>query len=294
MKLSKVLFAVSLTLFSSFVFAQQSTTGPVPPKHVKAPVNDLRQADEQKVLTDVPAYIWRHGCGPTAVGMVIGYYDRKGYSFIDGDASSQLFNPAINQAIATGGDSDDDVWSDNPQHYEDYSRPRDDNSSSVIADKSESDDAHTANCIADFMETSWSSKGNFYGWSYGSKIPASFNYFVEMAQPGVNPSTGFYWKSSLTFLHLKIEINADRPMVFLVDTDGNGSTDHFVTVVGYRTVDDQEQYGCLDTWYNTVRWCDFKVIASGVSWGYYGGWAFSLDDIPAPETSALDACSLYR
>ena len=68
-------------------------------------------------------------------------------------------------------------------------------------------------------------------------------------------------------------------MVFLVDTDGNGITDHFVTIVGYRT-SPSNQYGCLDTWppYDEIRWCNFEQIASGVLWGIYEGWRFVLDD----------------
>lgn len=65
-------------------------------------------------------------------------------------------------------------------------------------------------------------------------------------------------------------------MVFLVDSDGNGDTDHFVTVIGYRT-SPTLQYGSLDTWSTTsVRWQDFDYIASGTNWGIWGGWSFRL------------------
>lgn len=291
MKFYKHLIVLCIALSSSLVFtADQSTSGPIPPAHVSAPVEDPRTPSEIKVL-DVPAYKWRHGSGPTAVGMVVGYYDLNGYSFISGNASSQLFNPAIDQAIASGGDSEENAWSDNPQHYEDYCRPRDENESSEIDDKSTLGGAHEANCIADFMEASWSSKHNLYGQNMDSLIPDGFKDYVELVQPGLRPRHSFYWKSSLTYIILKVQINAENPMVFFVDTDGDGTPDHFVTAVGYRTIGEQQQYGCYDTWYATVRWCDMNVIADGVPWGVDGGWVYRLD---APQTSAFDVHCLYK
>jgi hypothetical protein len=65
-------------------------------------------------------------------------------------------------------------------------------------------------------------------------------------------------------------------MVFLVDTDGNGGTDHFVTAIGYRDQPSQ-QYAVWDTWTTkTLRWENFKFIQNGVPWGIWGGWSFSL------------------
>ena len=65
-------------------------------------------------------------------------------------------------------------------------------------------------------------------------------------------------------------------MVFLVDTDGDGDTDHFVTVIGY---DDgtPHQYGCYDTWAASpgIRWETFQGMGS-VAWGIWGGWSFNL------------------
>jgi hypothetical protein len=55
---------------------QQSTTGPIPPPEV-APKNadGASGSATAEVTLAVPGYFWRHGCGPTAVGMVVGYYD---------------------------------------------------------------------------------------------------------------------------------------------------------------------------------------------------------------------------
>jgi len=90
--------------------------------------------------------------------------------------------------------------------------------------------------------------------------------------------------TTLTWSLLTSEINANRPMVFLVDSDGNGATDHFVTIVAYSDSPTQ-QYGCLDTWApaGDIRWCQFRSMSSSYSWGVWGGWTFLLQ--PAKVTN---------
>ena len=61
-------------------------------------------------------------------------------------------------------------------------------------------------------------------------------------------------------------------MVFLVDTDGDDSTDHFVAAIGYRDTQGYEEYACLDTWTPAghIRWERFREMNSGVTWGIRG------------------------
>ncbi len=82
------------------------------------------------VIDGVPGYEWRHGCGPTAIGMVIGYHDTHGFdALIPGDASTQTSE--VDQAIASERSPGD------PGHYEDYSLPYDDEGTGLLADRSE-------------------------------------------------------------------------------------------------------------------------------------------------------------
>ena len=60
----------------------RTTTKATPPKNVKFIGETLAAAAAtpgEIVLSDVPAYKWRDGCGPTAVGMIVGYWDTPGY-----------------------------------------------------------------------------------------------------------------------------------------------------------------------------------------------------------------------
>ena len=85
------------------------------------------------VIAGVPDYLWRHGCGPTAVGNVIGYYDTHGYDdLITGDANSQTND--VNQAMASGGQSGNPNPAGSEKHYEDYARPEDSSPGPLLTD----------------------------------------------------------------------------------------------------------------------------------------------------------------
>ena len=92
---------IGIPAFAQAPIPQQNTTGPVPPPNVG---KDILGGAKAVTMFDVPAYIWRHGCAPTVVGMLVGYWDGKpGFSgLISGSATTQT--AAVNQVIASGGD----------------------------------------------------------------------------------------------------------------------------------------------------------------------------------------------
>jgi len=257
--------------------AVQSTTGPIPPPQVAPKVRkklSLQDSEGSEKVLDVPAYRWRHGCGPTVIAMIIAYYDMHGYDdLFPGDARTQ--SEAINQAIASEGSEA------NPRHYEDYSLPDDSGEPEVLPDKSESPggDEHTDDCIADYLKTSWSVLGNFYGWSWSIDLGPAFKAYVNSICPDYKPSYKSYRMSdgTLNWYVLTEQIDRGRPMVFVVDTNLDGLSDHFVTVVGYREAPSR-QYGCFDMWYphDVIRWADFKKIAQDQPWGVREAWSFRL------------------
>jgi hypothetical protein len=261
---------------------QQSTTGPIPPPSVE-PVK-ARQFEGGGIsgaISGVPPYMWRHGCGPTAVGMVLGYYDTHGFpALYAGDGATQTGN--VSQGIASQGSGT--KGSGSQLHYEDYALPMDSSPSPALADCSATypTGCHVSNSIADFMHTSWSSDANLYGWSWSNMVIPSFTSYATLKSLYYQPqAASYYMGSSLTWSVLTNEIDHNRPMVFLVDSDGNGNTDHFVTVVAYSDSPTQ-QYGCLDTWYSPIRWSNFLPMSSSYSWGVWGGWSFNLSAKPCP------------
>lgn len=266
---------------------QQSTTGPTPPLAVllqdaRKPADSLASLASEVTL-NVPAYLWRHGCGPTAVGMVLGYYDGLGFGdLIPGSAITQT--EAVNQAIASGGD----ISSPNPPgseaHYEDYARPEDDPPPMITDDYFTSGRTpHPDDSIADYMHTSQSSFNNLYGWSWSYDIGPAFVAFVNQQNSSYVASYQEYFYSdgtangTLTWSVLTGEIDAGRPMIFLVDSDGDGATDHFMPVIGYRT-SPSLQYGAWDTWDAAhIRWQNFTGLAQGTPWGIMGALALYLN-----------------
>jgi hypothetical protein len=246
----------------------QSTTGPFPPRDVDAK-GAVISSPEATTLSGVPAYLWHDGCGPTAVGMVFGYWDIHGYDWlIPGDTSTQTsqVNEAISSSLGVHN------------HYNDYALPID-SSPIMLKDKSEPPvgDEHPDNSIADFMFTSQSFHQNYYGWSWFSDVRNSFlGYFNLVNPPGYNAvSTNLYFSG--LWDAFRSEIDAGRPLVFLVDTDGNGQTDHFVTAIGYDEVDGVKKYAALNTWDQSVHWYTFDSLGLTKQWGIFGAITFRID-----------------
>jgi hypothetical protein len=215
------------------------------------------------LITGVPAYLWRDGCTPTAFGMVMGYYDGKpGLGFlIPGDASTQTRD--VNQSIASHGSPRD------PQFYEDYALPRDAGSASAKPDKSTLDPTHVHadDCLADFLKTARSSLHLRYGSSRYLFYAQAFHNYVAFRQGGTGPYVGLMtrnpWRTQRAMASLlKAQIRLGRPMVFSVDSNGDGVNDHTVPVIGYRVFQGHLQYACYDTWKRSVHWAFFRRVGS--------------------------------
>lgn len=254
------LFGISL-LISTQILAQQSTTGPTPPQGVSLGEDYGGWRAEDVVITGVPRYSWYRGCAPTAMGMVIGYYDTHGFDdLIAGDASTQT--SVVNDAIASS------------QHYSDYSLPKD-YYPSLVADNSETGNTHGNNCIADFMQTSRSNVGNYWGWTWLSEISSGFEGYFSTKYDNYETFTSQIWYSDTDgWEAYKQEVDNNTPVLILVDTDGDNSTDHFVTGVGYN--EDERQYGIYDTWSNEIRWHLWQGKALGNEWGVFSVSTFEI------------------
>jgi hypothetical protein len=260
-----------------------TTTGPTPPPSVVKTYAHTasRTTSDEHVIAGVPAYIWRDGCGPTATGMVVGYYDSHGFDdLIPGDASTQT--TAASQAIAS--DSRDGGAAG---HYQDYSVPRDD-SGPVQPDKSElpAGDEHASNCIADFMHTSWSVEGLTYGASWTNMVGPAFIGYVKHEQPAYSATSVTSYvgdpASTATWNALKAEVDAGRPMVLIVDCTGDGAVDHAIAGIGYREGNGYPEYAYYNTWDSSVHWAQYRPPSSSYAWGIYGVTAFRMSGGTAP------------
>jgi hypothetical protein len=293
---------VILTLFIAASYAQEkaevirlagppdevhSTTGPVPPEGTTSGYA-IRPSDASKVIADFPAYLWYNGCGPTSAGMVLGYYDGQGFDdLVPGSAATQTAE--VDAMISSDG------------NWNDYCLPLD-TFPDILPDKSEppSGDEHADDCVADFMFCSQSYISMAYGWSRYIHVPGAMDGYVHDMTSYAYLSENLVW-GDFTWENYCAEIDANRPVVLLVDTNGNGSTNHFVPAVGYDDSGDMLLYACYDTWNHSIRWEEFAQIAAGQPWGIYGATLFRMNTVtvrhvPSEYTSiqaAIDA-ALYR
>jgi len=241
------------------VFGQQSRGYDVRPLDV--PIGNTNK-NNTVLISDIPSYIWHRGCGPTALGMIIGYYDLHGYYDLFSDSTIVQTNN-IDMSIA----SDD--------HYNDYSLPLD-YYPNLLQDNSELGTPHQNNSIADFMKTSSSVCGNYWGWSWSSDIGTAFEDYVHFRNPSYITNTEYEYFSNNSWNEYKIEIDNNRPVIILVDTDGDNLTDHFVVGIGYNDV--SQEFVCYDTWDINMHAYAWNGMANGINYGIHGFTKFSIDN----------------
>ena len=197
-------------------------------------------------LSGVPAYNWYHGCGPTAAGSVVGYYDLLGFS--------GLFDAEGWDSVKLTANVQDQISS--PTHNAKYD-PTPDNASLPVPEK---------NSLASWFGTSVDPLE--YGWSYLSRSDDAFEGYA--AYRGYECDAWYKNYGATSWEEFTAEIDAGRPVMFLVDSDGNGGTDHFVNVFGYDDRGDGNlYYGLYTGWSESeaISWKRYRPMASGHAWG---------------------------
>ncbi len=223
---------------------------------------------EAVCLSGVPAYNWYHGCGPTAAASIIGYYDLKGYD--------NLFQASGWDAVKLTANVQDEISS--PAHNAKYD-PTPDNPALPVPEMTS---------IACWFGTSVDPVP--YGGSYQSWACGMFEAYAASRGYDCISTQDYYgifgWED------LVAEIDAGRPMMFLVDFTGDGECDHFVPVFGY---DDRgaagRYYACYTTWSENedVVWKQLRWLSSSYSWGV--GVATYVQIVPEPSSLAMLAAA---
>ena len=255
-----IMMTVSLILPPAGGQGQRPDLGPWPSAvssdipNRKGLVLDERRLLEATIIAGVPAYLSRHGSGPTAAAMVLAYHDAHGFpELLPGDASVQT--DPINLAIAS------------QEHYNDYCFPLD-TPPTILPDKSElpEEERHPDNCLADRCLTSRSLYGNYYGQTKNMDLKPGIEGFVRSGGKYV-ATAATYPFAQVDWATVRNEVLSHRPMIFLVDADGDGLEDLFITVIGFYTENDINYFGCFDTQDGDLHWHEYRQAESGVPGG---------------------------
>ena len=255
-----IMMTVSLILSPASGQEQRPNLGPRPGAvssdipNSKGRVLDERRLLEATIIPGVPAYLSRHGSGPTAAAMVLAYHDAHGFpELLPGDASVQT--DLVNLAIAS------------QEHYDDYSLPLD-SPPTLLPDKSElpEDQRHADNCLADHCLTSRSLYGNYYGQTKAWDLKPGIEDFVHSGGRYI-ATVATYPFAQVDWTTIRNEVLSNRPMVFLMDADGDSLEDLFVTVVGFYTENGINYFGCFNTLDEDIHWHEYMRAESGVPGG---------------------------
>ncbi len=234
------------------------------------------------ILHDVPGYEWWHGCGPTAAGMLVGYYDQNTQfqNLIDGEATTQTDD--VNEAIASSGNGiytgdggiivAGDPGTGHIPDYALYDEIDDSDDEDPTPDMSEINQggAHSADCLADFMRTSWSRDGLRFGETLLANIGTGLQAFFRY-KSYATPTTQTIGWANYSWNQFMAEIDAGRPMILFVDAveeedqTAPETADHFVTAVGYNTW--TQEYASYDTNGNSVSWHSWHQVTRGDLYG---------------------------
>ena len=215
---------------------------------------------EEILLSDVPGYLWHHGCCPTSGAMIMGYWDAHGYpDLIPGSNNWNTNRNNIKNSIASEGHIDDYALYDGVDDYG-WDEP--------YTDMSEinPDGAHADDCLADFMKTSRSAKGLTHGATSSSDIDNGIEDYASYKGYSFDADFEgyFFFPSWETFTE---EIQFGQPLVMMVDSNGDGKTDHCIAAIGYRDTNGYNEYACWDTWSHTIRWERYREVSSSYDWG---------------------------
>jgi hypothetical protein len=212
-------------------------------------------------IPNAGSYDWWYGCSPTSAGMLLGWYDRNGYSNLvpGGDAETSTFgNPGalVNSAIASSGHISDFYGGLSPSGG--YNIGGDDVVSPL----------HSFDSLADFMGTSQDAYDNANGttkfhfytdnspltadelYSYGSSYydaDGMYGIGEYIQYTGYDTATLYNQRiyghngidAGFTYEQYKAEIDAGRGV--LIHVQGH-------TMYGYGYIDGTTTIEVYDTW----------------------------------------------
>jgi hypothetical protein len=192
------------------------------------------------LLTDVPGYGYNSaaymiggryvGCGPTSGAMVLDTYD------------SRLATPGslVSDPLATAWDLHHNYMNTNAAGFGpglDFQNGMESYASAH---------GHTLDAVIHVEPTSYNPAG-WVGYTLGSNLVTDATFWDTVTWDIMDAAF-------IAFIAL--EIDAGDPLVLTVDSDGNGSDDHWMVCAGYDDV--TNQWAGYNTWDSSLHWYDVE------------------------------------
>jgi hypothetical protein len=173
------------------------------------PISPRGKTTAATTLSQVPNYLWYHGCSPTAGGMLIGYWALHGYP--------QLM-PGVSNPMVPGSQTPPS------KVYKIISSPE--------HNVNDTYEGHAPNCLADFMKT-------VNGGTYIQDIPTGLKDWstsVGVTTAAASHSYVKLWGGSFSYAKYQAEITAGRPMLLnlMTYTTDYGWLGHSVLAYGFQ------------------------------------------------------------
>lgn len=231
--------------------------------------------DSQLVLRNVPDYLWNYGCTPTSAGMLMGYWDLRGYdNLVEGTAPLTSAPQDQERPEArgpddyrTGVDSDRvvDALIASQGHHRDYWAHGLNAGAGANVDPML--DGHANDSLADFIGTSRGDIPNGYS-EVGSVAGGLRAWAQERGYSGLSAGPN---DTRPSFIKLKEAIDAGCPVLLALSLDGRGGDGHSVLAYGYKDLGpDSRWFAVRDTWApgnsDGHKAIEAFVDADGIEW----------------------------
>lgn len=219
---------------------------------------------------------WYFGCSPTAGGVVMDYWDTRGYSgLIQGRVEDNI---ASLDHIATWYTSNASILSD-PYTLRNDAATEGDMTDPVYVTN------YVNNSIADFMGTSHGDYASTHWNSLFAPNASSEQKFNEEGIPNVASGLSDYaayrgYDSYAEYIpytsdlwdQFTAEIDAGRPVILYVDSGLDGIADHATPAFAYRVdgADKEVYFYSLFSGDEAGTWVDFRVLQSSARWSIMG------------------------
>ena len=122
---------------------------------------------------------------------------------------------------------------------------------------------------------------NYYGYIWMADVRYAIPAYVQAVSPYKGICTP-YQVETIGWHVIQNEILSGRPMVFMVDSEGDGAADLFVTVAGVNTVDGVNYYGCYNTWDRELHWYPYQGPTRGQPWSVHTVFTIVITHIVLP------------